>query len=328
MASAEQLKALIQSHAEGNEARFYRVALQVAAHHARLGHDSVARDLRELVQSAQHKGQPPGRKPIPIARPSGPLEELLRASYPQCRLNDLILPVHNRESLMRILKEHRRSADLLRHGLRPRRKLLFYGPPGTGKTATAHALAGELQLPLFVVRFEALITKFMGETASKLGLIFRAMVDVRGVYFFDEFDAIGSQRSAKNDVGEIRRVLNSFLQFIEQDESHSLLIAATNHGEMLDKALFRRFDDVIAYELPDTEQLKDTLQRSLEPFGLQSADWHSIAQDAQGLSYADVIRACEDTAKDAILEDREEPSLDVLKSLLQLRKHAQRELGT
>ncbi len=327
MASAEQLKALILSHAEGNETRFYRVALQVAAHHARLGHEAVAKELREAVGTAQKRSQTPSRKPIPIARPSGALEELLKASYPNARLNDLIMPNQSLLSLQRILKEHRRSSELIKHGLRPRRKLLFFGPPGTGKTATAHALAGELQLPLFVVRFEGLITRYMGETAAKLSLIFQAMNDTCGVYFFDEFDAIGSQRSSKNDVGEIRRVLNSFLQFIEEDESQSLLIAATNHGEMLDKALFRRFDDVISYELPSLEQLTETLKRCLEPFGATDLDWPNLAHEAQGLSYADVIRACEDTAKDMILEDRETLSSDTLLQTLQMRKHSQREFG-
>lgn len=258
----------------------------------------------------------PARKLIP----SGPLESLLRASYPEDSLNQLVLPAENLERLHRVLKEHRRSQDLLRHGLKPRRKLLFCGPPGTGKTATAYALAGELKLPLFTVRFESLITKLMGETAAKLSLVFQAMVDVRGVYFFDEFDAIGSQRYAsENDVGEIRRVLNSFLQFLERDDSQSLLIAATNHGEMLDKALFRRFDDTIRYDLPNLEQLAATMRLCLEPFGMTNVEWEAIAQTALGISYADVIRASEDAAKDAVLEDRERPSLEVLKAAI-LRK--------
>lgn len=113
---------------------------------------------------------------------------------------------------------------------------------------TASVLAGELGLPLFLVRLDALITKFMG--AAKLRQVFDAISELRGVYFFDEFDAIGSQRGLANDVGEIRRVLNSFLQMIEHDQSNSLIIAATNHPEILDYALFRRFDDVIEYHLP------------------------------------------------------------------------------
>ncbi len=112
----------------------------------------------------------------------------------------------------------------------------------------ASVLAGELGIPLFLVRLDSLITKFMGETAAKLRQVFDSITDMRGVYFFDEFDAIGSQRGLANDVGEIRRVLNSFLQMIENDQSNSLIVAATNHPEILDYALFRRFDDVIEPE--------------------------------------------------------------------------------
>ena len=120
---------------------------------------------------------------------------------------------------------------------------------------TASVLAGELGLPLFQVRLDGLITKYLGETAAKLRQIFDATSRTRGVYFFDEFDAIGSQRGIPNDVGEIRRVLNSFLQMIEQDRSLSLVVAATNHPGILDSALFRRFDDMLHYELPDTAQV-------------------------------------------------------------------------
>src|SRR5208337_5606310 len=128
------------------------------------------------------------------------------------------------------------------------------------KTMSASALAGEFGLPLFEIRLEGLITKFMGETAAKLRLVFDAIAETRGVYFFDEFDAIGAKRTERNDVGEIRRVLNSFLQFLEQDESDSLIIAATNHPELLDPALHRRFDDVIEYALPDPDVARRILK--------------------------------------------------------------------
>lgn len=128
---------------------------------------------------------------------------------------------------------------------------------------TAAVLAGELGLPLFEVRLDGLITKFMGETAAKLRQVFDSTQQTRGVYFFDEFDAIGSQRGLSNDVGEVRRILNSFLQMIEQDDSHSLIIGATNHPEILDNALFRRFDDLLHYELPDEEHIASALKGRL-----------------------------------------------------------------
>src|ERR1700734_2712061 len=163
------------------------------------------------------------------------------------------------QKIARVIKEQRNHERLSGHGLEPRRKLLLVGPPGTGKTLTANMLATELRLPLFVVRFDSLITKFMGESASKLRLVFESLKATRGVYLFDEFDSLGLQRGSQHDVAEMRRTLNMFLQLIEQDSSESLIVAATNHGDSLDTALFRRFDDVIRYEAPNVTQIEQLL---------------------------------------------------------------------
>ena len=169
---------------------------------------------------------------------------------------------------------------------------------------TASALAGELGIPLFLVRLDSLITKFMGETAAKLRQVFDAIADIRGVYFFDEFDAIGSQRSAANDVGEIRRVLNSFLQMIEHDQSNSLIIAATNHPEVLDNALFRRFDDVVEYRLPTPAQALDLIRSRLGNFAPKPFKKDGLIEQAEGLSYAEICRAVDESIKDAIMHDQ------------------------
>lgn len=145
----------------------------------------------------------------------------------------------------------------------------------------------------------------MGETAAKLRQVFDALASTRGAYFFDEFDAIGSQRGLINDVGEIRRVLNSFLQMIEQDRSNSLILAATNHPEILDYALFRRFDDVIEYSLPDATQMESVLKSKFINLKLPaSICWNEIVKVASGLSYAEIVRAADDAIKDAIIHDR------------------------
>ena len=131
-----------------------------------------------------------------------------------------------------------------------RRKRLIEGKPGTGKTMTASVIASEVSLPLYTIQVDKLVNKFMGETSARLRQIFDSMETQQGVYLFDEFDAIGADRSLDNEVGEMRRILNSFLQFIEQDASDSIIIAATNNQKILDQALFRRFDDVLHYDLP------------------------------------------------------------------------------
>ena len=302
MASAEQLKALMKSHLEGDDDRFFSIAMQVAAHEAKLGHGKLAEELRALIDSA--KSRRGAGTPVPIGRPRGELASLLEASYPKARLGDMILGKTLADQIRRVIREQRHAGKLLDHGLSPRRKLLLIGPPGTGKTLTASVLAGELGLPLLQVRLDGLITKFMGETAAKLRQIFDATGRTRGVYFFDEFDAIGSQRGLANDVGEIRRVLNSFLKMIEQDHSHSLVIAATNHPDLLDPALFRRFDDVLHYDLPGRSQIGELLKARLAGSAVGRVRWTSLAEAAAGLNYAEVTRAANEVLKDALIHQR------------------------
>ncbi|MBD5802719.1 ATP-dependent zinc metalloprotease FtsH [Azoarcus sp. Aa7] len=296
--------------------------MQMAAHEAKQGHGKLAEELRELIDAAKQRRAEavPGRGAVPIARPKGELASLLHVSYPARKLADMVLAQEVAEALQQVLKEQRHQGKLRSHGLQPRRKLLLVGPSGTGKTMTAAALAGELSIPLFVVRLDALITKFMGETAAKLRQVFDAVSETRGVYFFDEFDAIGSQRGLANDVGEIRRILNSFLLMIEQDESNSVIVAATNHPDILDQALFRRFDDVIEYHVPTDSEAKDLLRNRLSRYMAKTTDWGSLAIAAQGLSHADITRAMEDAIKESVMHDRETVSGQELLGLLQQRQ--------
>ncbi len=318
MASAEQLKALLKSHLEGDDERFFSVAMQVAAHEAKLGHGKLAEELRTLVDEA--KSRRVAAPPVPISRPRGELASLLEASYPKARLGEMILSAALASQIQRVIREQRHAGRIAEHGLSPRRKLLLVGPPGTGKTMTASVLAGELGLPLLQVRLDGLLTKFMGETAAKLRQIFDATGQTRGVYFFDEFDAIGSQRGLSNDVGEIRRVLNSFLQMIEQDRSHSLILAATNHPEILDPALFRRFDDVLHYELPDPPQTARLLNTRLARTAVTRVSWTRLAEAAAGLSYAEVTRAADEVLKDALIHDRERIREAEIRAMLEERQ--------
>ncbi|GER07157.1 hypothetical protein JCM17843_14670 [Kordiimonadales bacterium JCM 17843] len=207
-----------------------------------------------------------------------------------------------RARIDRILLEQRQRETIRAHGMSPLRKLLLVGPPGTGKTTTAAALAGELSTPLFTIQLDGLITKYLGETAAKLRLIFEAIQQTRAVYLFDEFDALGGERAARNEVGEIRRVLNSFLQFLEQDDSDSIIVAATNHPQILDRALFRRFDSVIEYRLPSENVAEEVMRARLSLLDASEVNWSEALDAAKGLSHSDITRACEHAAKNAILQ--------------------------
>ena len=327
MAIANQLKALLKSHSEGDEERFYSIAMQLAAHEAKIGHGKLAVELRDLIDQAKAKarrGLPPKDqgKAVPIGRPRGELAGLLSASFPKNRLSEMVLDEHLDFQLNRVIREQRQASRLLAHGLTPRRKLLLVGSPGTGKTLTASVLAGELGLPFFQVRLDGLITKYMGETAAKLRQVFDATDRTRGVYFFDEFDAIGSQRGLENDVGEVRRILNSFLQMIEQDESHSLIVAATNHPEILDHALFRRFDDILRYDLPDEANIAELLKSRLGKQVRKGTSWKRLAAHAQGLSYAEIVRACDEGLKELVIEQKECISEADIRRAVDERVHA------
>ncbi len=320
MATADQLKALLKSYVEGDAEQFLTVSMQMAAHAARRGQTRLAHELRELIDEAKRRASQPAIFPtVPIARPAGELADLIQASYPKTRLADMVLADTACRSLERVVCEYRQQDKLRGHGMSARRKLLLVGPPGSGKTMTATALAGELRLPLLGVRLDGLITKFMGETAAKLRQVFDAMITTRGVYLFDEFDAIGGDRGRRNDVGEMRRIFNSFLQFLEADDSDSLILAATNHQEILDPALFRRFDDVIRYRLPDPKHIEQLVKNRLNSFGLRRVDWDKVRNAAVGLSYAEVARASAEAAKSAVLNDRDEITTEQLLESLQER---------
>nr|QFE31783.1 putative AAA ATPase [uncultured bacterium] len=325
MARADQLKALLRAHVGEDPEHFYTVAMQMAADEARRGHTRLASELKDLIDAAKVKTRAPrSSRPIPLAQPKGELSDLLTVRYPSDHLSEMVLAEPVVAKLHRILKEQRHGEQLRLHGLSPRRKLLLVGPPGTGKTMTAGVLAGELKLPLFTVRFDSLITKFMGESASKLRLVFDALRATRGVYFFDEFDSLGLQRGGQHDVAEMRRTLNMFLQLLDQDDSDSLIVAATNHAKDLDIALFRRFDDVIRYDQPDADQIRILLKNKLGPFVPKAFRFEALANAAVGQSHAEISRACLDAVKDAVMDGEHLVRPEVVLQHLEERAQAHR----
>lgn len=295
MATAEQMKSLVKAYADCNDEKFKTVVLQIAAHEARLGHDNLARELKKQIDRVGSK-----RANIVQLTSTNPM---LSLSMPSHDLSELIVSEEIGDKIQRILNEYRNRNKLISYGLTNRRKILIEGNPGTGKTLTASIIASELSLPLYTVQMDKLVTKFMGETSAKLRQVFDSIESNVGVYLFDEFDAIGADRSLDNEVGEMRRILNSFLQFIEQDGSESIIIAATNNQKLLDQALFRRFDDVLHYTLPAQMEIKRLLEYKIKSYDEYFMIPRNVIKAAEGLSHAEIARVCDDAIKNCILND-------------------------
>lgn len=295
MATAEQMKSLVKAYADCNDEKFKTVVLQIAAHEARLGHDNLAHELKKQIDRVGSK-----RANIVQLTSTNPM---LSLSMPSHDLSELIVSEEIGDKIQRILNEYRNRNKLISYGLTNRRKILIEGNPGTGKTLTASIIASELSLPLYTVQMDKLVTKFMGETSAKLRQVFDSIESNVGVYLFDEFDAIGADRSLDNEVGEMRRILNSFLQFIEQDGSESIIIAATNNQKLLDQALFRRFDDVLHYTLPAQMEIKRLLEYKIKSYDEYFMIPRNVIKAAEGLSHAEIARVCDDAIKNCILND-------------------------
>lgn len=320
MATAEQIKSLIRSHFDDDPERFHTIALQVAAYEAQQGHGAVAHDIRKIVEKARREQGPK------VVKFPQDLRGLVLSDETSMPFSTLVLPTKLRERIKRIIFEYKQQHKLKSHGLSNRRKTLLIGPPGTGKTMTAKVLGHEVRLPLYTIQVDKVVTKFMGETSAKLRQIFDLIGREPGVYLFDEFDAIGGERTLENDVGEMRRVLNTFLQFMDQDTSDSLIVAATNSPKLLDQALYRRFDDVLYYEKPGADDRKRLIQNLLGSFIASRFGWKSIISESEGLSHAEIDHACRDSIKQAILKDIKCVKTKLLRQFLAERQEARQGL--
>lgn len=313
MATVEQLKALIRAHFDEDGEKFRTVALQIAAHEAKVGHTSSAIELKELILNAKNS-----RNNIKFFAKKIDTLEQRDSNY---NLLDIVLSENLEKKVARIINEFHKKGVLRKNGLKNRSKILLTGEPGTGKTMTASVISNEVNLPLYVIQIDKLVTKYMGETSVKLRQVFDHIENYPGIYLFDEFDAIGSDRSMDNDVGEMRRILNSFLQYLENDDSFSIIIAATNNPSILDKALFRRFDDVLEYFLPDEKQIIKIIKNKLEGYIGKDVYTKDVTDAAMGLSHSDIAKACEEALKYSIMNEKtidEDTMLEALKNRQEL----------
>ena len=299
MARADLLKKLFHGFRNRDERAFTEAAQEIIQEERRKHHPVVANELERILQNgvgrfADTQSLTPFDPPPKDPDRKTTLLEIRRSDR---YLDDLVLSDPVRKGLERVIMEFREWEVLEANGLAPTNRLLLCGPSGCGKTAAAEAIAAELGLPLLYVRFDSVVSSLLGETAANLRKVFEYGSRGQWVMFFDEFDAIGRSRDDATEHGEIKRVVNSFLQIMDSFRGRSLVIAATNFESALDRALWRRFDEVLRLERPTLDQLKILISKRLKPLAYQLADVDAIAEQLQGATFADAEHVSLDLRK-------------------------------
>ena len=309
MSQNDRIISLLNAHYQGDDEQFNTVALQLAAAEARAGHAVVAQEIRKIIDKNRSTNKIVRMNFMNTALQDSVVEELNLYT-----LNDLVVADDIKTRICRTILEYQERELLERNGLQNRSRLLFGGPSGTGKTMTASVIANETGLPLYVVQLEKIVSRFLGSTSAKLAELFEAIGTHPGVYLFDEFDALGAERERDNEVGEMRRILNSFLKLIEQPLKRSIVITATNDTKVLDKALFRRFDDVVQFALPTQAEVMTLLQKRLDN-RVTAKTIANLAKSFDGYSHAVVCAVCDDAIKTSILTNKPQTKQMLLDSL-------------
>ena len=325
MATSEQVRRLIDSHRRGDERAFESVLRDLASKAdpaADVVQDTLALDLERIATDRRTQRRPLAvghLRPLPLGRDDWPLVTL---HEPQVRFSDLTLAPAITEVLDAVIEEHRRREVLLARGLAPRTRILLTGPSGTGKTRTAEAMAAEIGVPIARVRLAAVVSSYLGETSRHLEQILDFASHGTWVLVFDEIDMLGTTRD-RDDHGEIRRVVTTFLQTLEEAHSDNLIVATTNHGAALDEALWRRFDEVVPFQLPTKIQIQELLKVKLRRMPGR-VNRENVAKGLVGLSQAEVEMVCLDAMREAVLAGRTAlRTEDLLKHARQRRSRLQ-----
>lgn len=331
MTSGELLKKLFKSYQQRDDNSFRIAAAEIIAAEQRKNHNLLAQDLKKILTNGNGNGNNQDghyqlnstglRKfeNLPKDNEQGTLLLDIRSSNKF--LSDIVLDDDISRQIEIVTEEFHSSAILNTYNLKPRRKILFCGPPGCGKTLGAEVLAGELGLPLLYTRFDAVISSYLGETASNLRKIFDYASRGTWIVFFDEFDAIGKSRDNVEEHGELKRVVNTFLQLLDNFQSDSLFIAATNHEGLLDNALWRRFDDIIYFNRPSAKQIFTLIDLKLKTFKHKKLQPELFISEMEGWSYSDVERVCIEAMKISVLANSNEIDNNVFSRSLDRQKH-------
>jgi SpoVK/Ycf46/Vps4 family AAA+-type ATPase len=306
MANGDLLRQLFRSYAKNDTETFRSAALSIIEEERAKNHRLLADDLEKILLNIPspfpERRQREVHLDVPKDKERGfPLVDIADFDYDWGRI---VLPARTVDTLQQIAREHQRSDVLAASGLKPRQRILFYGPPGCGKTLAAKVTAGVLAYPMVTVRFDAIVSSYLGETAANLRRIFDFIQRGKWVVLFDEFDAIGKDRDNPFEHGELKRVVNTLLQLMDAFRGDSLLIAATNHEGMLDNAIWRRFEAVIPFTLPSEQDRILMLRLFLKGFDCSQLNFTTIGRRIKGASGSDIERISIDAARRAVLAGR------------------------
>jgi SpoVK/Ycf46/Vps4 family AAA+-type ATPase len=308
MTTSDLIKKLFLSfHDKDNEA-FFQAAREYIEHEKRKKHTIVAKELEKALYSSNGSSERNKRfkNTMPIPRDTEKGFPLLEIQHFDISMDSLLIHQETKQQLEQVVREFRDADVFATYNLQNKKKVLLCGRPGTGKTFSARIVSSVLQIPLVYVRFDSIISSYLGETASNLRKVFDFIENGTWIVLFDEFDIIGKNRDDNHEHGEIKRVVNNFLQMLDNYKGDSLILAATNHQYMLDPAIWRRFDDVIYYELPDEHVRKALFNLYLKPIKKDADfDFSKSVHQTQGLSPADIKMITEEAMKLSILDSRQ-----------------------
>ncbi len=324
----ELIKQLFIAFSKKDEDGFYKLAEELIDLEKRKKHNILAKELKEALYNnggtfkSQNNRKFRTNKPIPRDNDTGfPLIDIKKYDY--LDWEQLILSEKIKYDLEQIVQGFRNQEVLATYNLRPKSKILFCGLPGTGKTYSAQMLSSIMNLPMVYVNFDAIISSYLGETASNLRKVFEFIKDDVWIVLFDEVDIIGKNRDDQHETGEIKRVVNNFLQMIDNFEGESLIIASTNHPHILDPAIWRRFDEVISFELPSESERKAIIELFLKPIKKEkNMDLQVVIKETEGFSPSDIKTTCHDSITHAILKGRD--TLELSDLIYSLEKYKQR----
>jgi SpoVK/Ycf46/Vps4 family AAA+-type ATPase len=305
MARADILISMVRSASHGDMVSFRKAVESLVAEERAKKHNILAERLALSLNNGVNKNT--------AVRPNGETGDLIFELNPQKRFDDLIINEQTLKICQELIEEQNR-ADLLRsYGLEPRSRILLAGPPGNGKTSLAEALAAHLMYPLLVIRYENLIGRYLGETASRLQKVFSYVKTRNCVLFFDEFDTIGKERGDTKETGEIKRVVSSLLLQMDSLPSYVVVITASNHPELLDRAVWRRFQLRLELKPPDVKQVECFIELFIKRTGMDfNYSPKSLSQKLSGYSFSEVEEFCTDVVRQAVLTNKQDDARNIV----------------